>query len=35
MLHQLYQVIESAPNEVIDWHLDLAESRLAVPAGER
>jgi aminoglycoside phosphotransferase (APT) family kinase protein len=29
MLHQLSRVIGSAPSEVIDWHLDMAESRLA------
>lgn len=29
MLHQLSRAIRSAPAEVIDWHLDLAESRLA------
>jgi aminoglycoside phosphotransferase (APT) family kinase protein len=29
MLHQFSRVIGSAPPEVIDWHLDMAESRLA------
>lgn len=28
MLHHLSRAIRSAPPEVIDWHLDLAESRL-------
>jgi aminoglycoside phosphotransferase (APT) family kinase protein len=29
MLHQLPRAIRSAPAEVVDWHLDMAESRLA------
>ncbi|MGI5151875.1 phosphotransferase [Plantactinospora sp. CA-294935] len=29
MLHQLSRVIGSASSEVIDWHLDVAESRLS------
>ena len=29
MLHQLSRVIRSAPADVVDWHLDMAESRLA------
>ncbi len=29
MLHQLHRAIRTAPPEAIDWHLDLAESRLA------
>jgi phosphotransferase family enzyme len=28
MLHQLRRAIRSAPPDVVDWHLDLAESRL-------
>ena len=28
MLHHLSQAIRSAPPEAVDWHLDLAESRL-------
>lgn len=28
MLYQLYWAIRSSPPEVVDWHLDLAESRL-------
>jgi aminoglycoside phosphotransferase (APT) family kinase protein len=29
MLHQLCRAVRSAPPEVVDWHLDMAESRLA------
>jgi aminoglycoside phosphotransferase (APT) family kinase protein len=29
MLYQLYWAIRSAPSEVVDWHLEMAESRLA------
>lgn len=29
MLHQLSRAIRSASSEVVDWHLDMAESRLA------
>jgi aminoglycoside phosphotransferase (APT) family kinase protein len=29
ILHHLARAIRSAPSEVIDWHLDMAESRLA------
>jgi aminoglycoside phosphotransferase (APT) family kinase protein len=29
MLYQLHWAIRSCPDEVVDWHLDLAESRLA------
>lgn len=29
MLRQLYWVIKSGPSEAVDWHLDMAESRLA------
>jgi len=29
MLHQVSRAIRSAQSEVIEWHLDLAESRLA------
>ena len=29
LLHQLRRVVRSAPPEVVDWHLDMAESRLA------
>jgi aminoglycoside phosphotransferase (APT) family kinase protein len=29
LLHQLCWVVSSAPAEVVEWHLDLAESRLA------
>lgn len=29
MLRQLYWAIRSAPSDVVDWHLDMAESRLA------
>ena len=28
MLYQLYRAIRSSPPEVVDWHLDMAESRL-------
>ena len=29
MLHQLCWAIRSAPSEAVDWHLEMAESRLA------
>lgn len=29
MLYQLHRAVQSAPPEVVDWHLDMAESRLA------